>query len=49
MRQEAQSTEVKFRLRPPLLDAAKERANREGMTLSEFLRAVMRDKLREAA
>ena len=49
MKQEAQSTEVKFRLRPPLLDAAKQRADREGMALSEFIRAAMRDKLREAA
>jgi hypothetical protein len=49
MRQEAHSSEVKFRVRPPLLDAAKRRADVEGMTLSEFLRAAVRDKLREAA
>lgn len=49
MGQEVHSSEVKFRVRPPLLDAAKRRASSEGMSLSEFLRAAVRDKLREAA
>lgn len=40
---------VQVRVNPALLTTAKRQAQRSGMTLSEFLRAAVRDKLREAA
>lgn len=38
-----------FRISGALLAAADERARREGMSLSEFLRHAVREKVREAA
>lgn len=49
MRQEVHSELAQFRVNPALLLTAKRQARRSGMTLSEFLRAAVRDKLREAA
>lgn len=49
MRQAVHSELVQFRANPALLMATKRQAQRSGMTLSEFLRAAVRDKLREAA
>lgn len=49
MRQAVHSELVQFRVNPALLMTTKRQAQRSGMTLSEFLRAAVRDKLREAA
>ena len=40
---------VYFRAHSSLVIAAEEKARREGMSLSELLRAALRDKIRETA
>lgn len=49
MRQEVHTSEAKFRVHQALLSEAKKRAAREGMSLSEYLRAALRNQLREVA
>ena len=43
-----QNTSVRFRVNDALVAAASEKARREGMSLSEFVRAAIRRELREA-
>jgi predicted DNA binding CopG/RHH family protein len=40
---------AQFRVNDELLIAAKKKADRSGMSLSEYLRAALRNQLREAA
>lgn len=49
MRQEIYGELAQFRVSPTLLSEARRQARRSGMSLSEYLRAAVRDKLREAA
>lgn len=49
MRQEVHTELAQFRVNQALLLAAKQQAQRSGMTLSEYFRAAIRSQLREAA
>lgn len=49
MRQGVHVSLAKFRVSPALLSEAQRRAQRDGMTLSELMRAALRAQLREAA
>ncbi len=49
MRSFVHDAAVRFRVNGELLAQAEAKARREGMGLSEFMRAAIRDKVREAA
>jgi predicted HicB family RNase H-like nuclease len=49
MRRIIHTTPVNFRADPGLIAAAEEKARRDGMSMSEFMRAALRRELREAA
>lgn len=49
MRQTVHSAVAQFRVSETLLAAAEEKARREGMSLSELMRAALRREVREAA
>jgi antitoxin component of RelBE/YafQ-DinJ toxin-antitoxin module len=46
MRQEVHNTLARFRVNDALLATASDRARRDGMTLSEFIRAAIRREVR---
>lgn len=49
MAQKVHTSLAQFRVNDALLIAAKKKADRSGMSLSEYLRAALRNQLREAA
>lgn len=49
MRSQTHDAAVRFRVNAALLASAEKSARKQGMSLSEYLRAAVRDKLREAA
>ncbi len=49
MRQHTHDCVARFRVNTELLSAAEEKARREGMSVSELLRAALRREVREAA
>jgi len=49
LRQAVHNSEARFRVNDGLLFAAEERARREGMSLSEFMRHALRRELQEAS
>lgn len=49
MKSSVHTETASFRVNDALLSAASNRARRNGMTLSEFMRAALRRELREAA